>query len=183
MTLIFIVVGSIDTRAVAQATSRIIHHQRVGGARHASELCRIGKALMPAVKSMSVPMVDEAVVTMEALRFLSDGNRLRILQVLSRRESCVCDLIDQLGQPQPLISYHLRRLREAGLVRPRRQAQWVYYSIDAEAWERFTRPIRFFCDPAELPLAAAYGASDACDTRIPSSLSGASNPGAADWPE
>ncbi len=138
---------------------------------------------MPATRAISVPMVDEADATIEALRFLSDGNRLRILQILSRRESCVCDLIDQLGQPQPLISYHLRRLREAGLVRSRRKAQWIYYSIDPHAWERFTRPIRAFCDMSELPLAAAYGASDACDTKIPSAASGASLPGAGDWPE
>lgn len=138
---------------------------------------------MPATTSISLTVLDEADATIEALRFLSDGNRLRILQILSRRESCVCELIDALGQPQPLISYHLRRLREAGLVRSRRQAQWVYYSIDPAAWERFTRPIRAFCDPGELPLAAAYGASDSCDTVDPLAVVGASKPGGANWPE
>lgn len=137
---------------------------------------------MPATTSIPLPVLDEAEVTIEALRFLSDGNRLRILQILLRRESCVCELIDQLGQPQPLISYHLRRLRQAGLVRSRRKAQWVYYSIEPEAWERFTRPIRSFCDPGELPLAAAYGASDACDQTVPASLNGIGDPGAG-WPD
>jgi ArsR family transcriptional regulator len=138
---------------------------------------------MPAARSLSIPVIDETDAAVETLKFLGDGNRLRILKILSQRESCVCDLIDQIGMTQPLISYHLRRLREAGLVRSRRQAQWVYYSIDPEAWERFTRPIRAFCDPGELPLAAAFGASDSCDTRIPTSESGASVPGASDWPE
>lgn len=138
---------------------------------------------MPATKSLSLPVLDEAEVTLEALRFLGDGNRLRILQILARRESCVCELIEQLGQPQPLISYHLRRLREAGLVRSRRQAQWVYYSIDPNAWERFTRPIRAFCDPGEFPLAAAYGASNACDAADSLAVAGASKPGGVVWPE
>jgi ArsR family transcriptional regulator, arsenate/arsenite/antimonite-responsive transcriptional repressor len=137
---------------------------------------------MPATTSISLTVLDEADATVEALRFLSDGNRLRILQSLSMRESCVCELIEQLGQPQPLVSYHLRRLREAGLVRSRRQAQWVYYSIDPDAWARFTGPIRAFCDPGELPPAAAFGASDSCDTAVPIAALGANKLGAG-WPE
>ena len=66
----------------------------------------------------------------ETLRFLADGNRLRILGILSRQESCVCELIEQTGLTQPLVSYHLR---DAGLVRRRRKAQWVYYSIEPDA--------------------------------------------------
>jgi ArsR family transcriptional regulator len=122
-------------------------------------------------------VLDEADATVEALRFLSDGNRLCRMRSLLRRELCVCELIELLGQPQPLVSYHLRRLREAGLVRSRRQAQWVYYSIDPDAWERFTRPIRAFCDPGELPPAAAYGASDSCATAIPIAASRVNDPG------
>ena len=68
--------------------------------------------------------IDAAV---ETLKFLSDRNRLRILGVLAREETCVCDLIDELGLPQPLVSYHLRKLRDGGLVRTRRHAQWIYY--------------------------------------------------------
>jgi ArsR family transcriptional regulator len=122
---------------------------------------------MQATRTIVVPMVDEADVAVEALKFLSDGNRLRILRILSRRESCVCELIEQLAIPQPLVSYHLRRLREAGLVLSRRKAQWIYYSIEPAAWERFTRPIRHFCAIAELPPEAAYGASELCDNRVP----------------
>lgn len=137
---------------------------------------------MPATMSISLTVLDEADATVEALRFLSDGNRLRILQSLLRREACVCELIEQLGQPQPLVSYHLRRLREAGLVRARRQAQWVYYSIDPDAWERFTRPIRAFCDLSELPLEASYGASQRCGAAT-NGRPGASQPSAGAWPE
>jgi ArsR family transcriptional regulator len=105
---------------------------------------------------------DGADVVVEALRFLSDGNRLRILLILAQRESCVGDLIAQLDLPQPLVSYHLRRLRELGLVRARRRAQWVFYSLEPETWERFTQPIRDVCAVIELPPEAMYGASEIC---------------------
>ncbi|MGH2614621.1 MAG: ArsR/SmtB family transcription factor [Thermomicrobiales bacterium] len=138
---------------------------------------------MAATTVRPVPMVDATDVTVESLRFLSDGNRLRILQILSRRESCVCELIGHLDLPQPLVSYHLRRLREAGLVRSRRKAQWVYYSIEPKAWERFTRPIRVLCDASHFPPEAAFGASDTCDLRIPAAELGASDPDSPVWPE
>jgi len=138
---------------------------------------------MPATKPLPVPMVDATDFTVESLRFLSDGNRLRILQILSRRESCVCELIELLGQPQPLVSYHLRRLREVGLVRSRRKAQWVYYSIEPNAWDRFTRPIRAFCDAGNFPPEAAYGASEACDSRLAVAELGASDAESTVWPE
>jgi ArsR family transcriptional regulator len=126
-------------------------------------------------------MVDEDDAMIEALRFLSDGNRLRILRILSRRESCVCELIEQLGQPQPLISYHLRRLREAGLVRSRRQAQWVYYSIDPQGWQRLTRPIQEFCNAGGFPPEAAYGASASCPPST-TDRPGAFTPDDSAWP-
>ena len=88
---------------------------------------------MPAATAIPVPVIDETDAVVETLKFLGDGNRLRILRILSQRESCVCELIDQIGLPPPLISYHLRRLWEAGLVQTRRKAQWVYYSIDPDA--------------------------------------------------
>ena len=138
---------------------------------------------MPATKSIPVPMVNETDAVVESLRFLSDRNRLRILQLLSRRESCVCELIGHLDLPQPLVSYHLRRLREAGLVRSRRKAQWVYYSIEPSAWRRFTRPIRAVCDASHFPPEAAYGASEACAPLEPSAILGASDRASTPWPE
>jgi DNA-binding transcriptional ArsR family regulator len=94
----------------------------------------------------------------EALKFLSDRNRLRILVLLTRAETCVADLIDALGVPQPLVSYHLGKLRKLGLVRARRDAQWVFYSLDPAAWGRFTGPLAGLLNPGPLPPEAAYGA-------------------------
>lgn len=94
----------------------------------------------------------------DALKFLSDKNRLRILSSLTRAETCVADLIDALSIPQPLVSYHLGKLRKLGLVRARRDAQWVYYSLDPEAWQDFIGPLAGLLNLGTLPPTAAYGA-------------------------
>ncbi len=96
------------------------------------------------------------------LRFLSDRNRLRILSRLTQSESCVCDLIDDLELPQPLVSYHLGKLRRAGLVRSRRDAQWVYYSLDPDAWNALLEPVRTLLHAGPLPPQAAWGAGRRC---------------------
>lgn len=62
---------------------------------------------------------------------LSDETRLRILMLLSRGELCVCDIVAAMGMSQPKVSFHLGVMKEAGLVRDRRQGRWTHYSIDA----------------------------------------------------
>lgn len=109
----------------------------------------------------------------DTFRFLSDRNRLRILLRLTRSESCVCDLIDELGIPQSLVSYHLGKLREAGIVRSRRKAQWVYYSLVPEAWDAMASPLRPLLGETILGPLAAYGASDHCDLVPPDPEHGA----------
>ncbi len=108
--------------------------------------------------------IDEAV---ETLKFLSDRNRLRIVTALTRAETCVCDLIDELDLPQPLVSYHLSKLRKAGLVRARREAQWIYYSLDPEAWKALTMPLAPLFGTIDPSPEAAYGASRRCDSVPP----------------
>lgn len=70
---------------------------------------------------------------------LSDPLRLRGLALLSASgELCTCELTPALQASQPTISKHMATLREAGLVRDRRDAQWVLYSLspDLPAWAR-----------------------------------------------
>jgi ArsR family transcriptional regulator len=104
--------------------------------------------------------IDAAV---ETLRFLSDRNRLRILMMLTEAERCVCDLYDGLGLAQNLVSYHLGKLRKAGIVRARREGTWIYYSIDPEAWERLIAPVAPLLHLSSLPPEAKYGAGRRCD--------------------
>jgi ArsR family transcriptional regulator len=65
----------------------------------------------------------------ELFRALGDAYRLRILALLRVREACVCELVALLPISQPAVSQHLRRLRQAGLVRERRHKYWTYYAL------------------------------------------------------
>ncbi len=66
---------------------------------------------------------------------LSDETRLGIVRQLSSGERCVCDLQSELDAAQSRLSFHLRTLRDAGLVVDRREGRWNYYSLDPEALE------------------------------------------------
>lgn len=62
---------------------------------------------------------------------LSDPTRLRMVMLLAREgELCVCELTHALEQIQPKISRHLALMRDAGLVIPRRQGQWIFYRLN-----------------------------------------------------
>jgi DNA-binding transcriptional ArsR family regulator len=65
-------------------------------------------------------------------RALSHPVRLRILDILSRQEACVCHLTEILGQRQPYVSQQLATLREAGLVADRREGTLIYYHLADE---------------------------------------------------
>ena len=60
---------------------------------------------------------------------LSDETRLGIIEKLRNGEHCVCDLQDDLDAAQSRLSFHLRVLKEAGLVTDRKDGRWSYYSI------------------------------------------------------
>lgn len=64
---------------------------------------------------------------------LSDETRLRLLELLRGGEQCVCDLTDALDAAQSRLSFHLKTLKDAGLVTDRKQGRWVYYSLNLEA--------------------------------------------------
>ena len=64
---------------------------------------------------------------------LSDETRLGILEMLRGGERCVCDLQDELEAAQSRLSFHLRVLKEAGLVADRREGRWAYYRILPDA--------------------------------------------------
>lgn len=66
---------------------------------------------------------------------LADETRLRIIDRLSGGEQCVCDLTDLLGTTQSLLSFHLKTLKDAGILFDRREGRWVYYALNPEAIE------------------------------------------------
>ena len=64
---------------------------------------------------------------------LSDATRLEILEKLRTGEQCVCDLQDDLDAAQSRLSFHLRVLKDAGLVSDRKEGRWSYYCIAPDA--------------------------------------------------
>lgn len=69
---------------------------------------------------------------------LSDETRLRILKLLEHGELCVCDIVAALDMSQPKVSFHLNVLKEAGLIRDRKQGKWINYSLDdSDMFKRF----------------------------------------------
>ncbi len=63
---------------------------------------------------------------------LSDETRLRIIKLLERGELCVCDLVAALDMSQPKVSFHLNVLKEAGLIKDRKQGKWSHYRIEPD---------------------------------------------------
>ena len=68
-----------------------------------------------------------------AFHALSDRTRLELVQCLMGGERCVCELQEGLGAAQSRLSFHLKTLKDAGLVTDRREGRWVYYALDLEA--------------------------------------------------
>ena len=64
---------------------------------------------------------------------LSDETRLSILHRLQAGEQCVCDLTDTFKTGQSRLSFHLKVLKEAGLVNDRPEGRWMYYSLNRAA--------------------------------------------------
>lgn len=65
-------------------------------------------------------------------KVLAEPVRWQIVQRLAVEELCVCHLVEELGIAQPLVSHHLRVLRDAGLVTAERFRQWTYYRLVPE---------------------------------------------------
>ena len=87
------------------------------------------------------------------LGLMADPTRRRIFLALMQGETCNCEMAGLLELPHNLLSHHLRRLRQAGLVRARRDAsdrRWVYYSVDRDALSRIHREIAILFDPRRL---------------------------------
>jgi ArsR family transcriptional regulator len=82
------------------------------------------------IAPLSRTLVDEAAV----FKALSDPTRLRILKAVSHaQEACECNIVPEFGLSQPTISYHLRLLREAGLIVSERRGQWVWHRVNRRA--------------------------------------------------
>jgi ArsR family transcriptional regulator len=69
---------------------------------------------------------------------LSDETRLSILERLRLGERCVCELTDALDAAQSRLSFHLKVLKDAGLIADRREGRWMYYALNQNALAEVT---------------------------------------------
>lgn len=87
---------------------------------------------------------------------LSDPTRLRILAALRNGEQCVCNLTGLLVAQQSRLSFHMKTLKDAGLVKDRREGRWIHYSLVPEAVEEIRVALE------ELEAAARACATTCC---------------------
>lgn len=85
---------------------------------------------------------------------LSDETRLAIVERLRGGERCVCDLTDLLDAAQSRLSFHLKVLKEAGLVTDRREGRWVHYALRPGAFEELESALTTL-KPTRLPVVHA----------------------------
>ena len=76
-----------------------------------------------------MPREEELYDLAELFKVFGDSTRIRILYVLFEAEVCVCDLAEALGMTQSAISHQLRILKQARLVKSRREGKSVFYSL------------------------------------------------------
>ncbi len=90
---------------------------------------------MPLAPSLTPPPLaaDQARALLKAL---ADPIRLQVIEALGGGERCVCELTEALGLAQSKLSFHLKVLKEAGLLADRQSGRWVYYRLRPEALER-----------------------------------------------
>ena len=98
----------------------------------ATECCAPAAGLDPELDAERLAAVAKA---------LADPLRVRILDVLRRSDAavCQCELIALFDIKQSLLSHHMKRLADAGLVSVERRHRWAYYSIPANAFQELTR--------------------------------------------
>jgi arsenate reductase len=75
------------------------------------------------------PLAGVEALPVELARALGDPLRWRIVELLSTEQLCVAHLAEELQTAQPLISHHLKVLRQAGLIEPDRYRYWTYYRL------------------------------------------------------
>lgn len=89
---------------------------------------------------------------------LSDETRLAVLERLKSGEQCVCELTDVMKAAQSRLSFHLKVLKDAGLIQDRREGRWMYYAINPDAIEKLEEAV----DSLKQEATSAVPASRCC---------------------
>jgi ArsR family transcriptional regulator len=111
---------------------------------------------------------------------LADRTRLRILNLVRRREVCVCYFVSILDETQPKISRHLAYLRRAGIVHARRDGKWIHYSLarpaDVNAAAVLEATLSAVANDKQMQRDGAALEKACCATKLPPELEHAPRP-------
>lgn len=111
---------------------------------------------------------------------LADRTRLRLLNLMSAGEVCVCFFVETLGASQPKISRHLAYLRRAGVVAARRDGKWMHYRIttpeDTRAASVFAEVLAWLREDREMARDLSRMVGICCAPQLPVRLQGAPRP-------
>ncbi|MGB7249404.1 MAG: metalloregulator ArsR/SmtB family transcription factor [Phormidesmis sp.] len=75
---------------------------------------------------------------------IADGYRVQIIELLRDQELCACDIAQRLDVTQSKLSFHLKTLREAGLIEGRQEGRWIYYRLNLQQFIVLERYIAEF---------------------------------------
>lgn len=104
---------------------------------------------------MQQVLSDTPVDIVTFFKALSEPLRLEVIELLRTRELCVCDLCDRLGVAQSKLSFHLKTLKQAGLVRSRQEGRWIYYRLNLTRFvelENYLAELRCYSSPLQARL-------------------------------
>ncbi|MGP1386090.1 MAG: ArsR/SmtB family transcription factor [Thainema sp.] len=108
-------------------------------------------------------LTNKSTLVESGFKALSDSLRLQIIELLREQELCVCDLCDRLNVQQSKLSFHLKTLKEAELLRSRQQGKWVYYSLNLPQFavlEQYLSDFRRFSPMLPSRICADDGSSN-----------------------
>jgi ArsR family transcriptional regulator len=106
----------------------------------------------PRIVSMRV--LDHTLPTDQAqllFKVLADPVRLSVIEALGAGERCVCELTGELGLAQSKLSFHLKVMKEAGLLESRQEGRWIYYRLRAEALQTLQDWLAALADRCQRP--------------------------------
>lgn len=95
------------------------------------------------------------------LKALCEEKRLRAIYLLLEREMCICELMEELNLSQPAVSHHMKILKQAGLIRDRREGRWIFYALRKDKFsmlnkmlqEHLFEPVKHStCEKGSIPL-------------------------------
>jgi ArsR family transcriptional regulator len=86
---------------------------------------------------IAAPTLTESEIDATSVLFkaLGDTHRIKIFNMLSNSSEpvCVCDITDSIELSQPTVSFHLKKLVDAGLLKREKRGTWAYYSVNDQA--------------------------------------------------